>query len=160
MTMIALSQSAVRKIENWLIVPLAVVVSLIVAYWAMVIDRIPPIELSEGEIIPPRVKGGEPITARWRIETYRNASYSQQCTREIVDSLNTFRRVDEQERAGVMPPMENYIARSVFVPFDTAWGKAHYRQQCCYQVEGISLTGLFPICVRRPELPFEILPNK
>lgn len=158
--MISLSHPKARTVENWVAVPMAAIIGLSVGYWAMVTDRVPPIELTEGVIIPQRVKGGEPITARWRIDKTRDVSYSQQCTREIIDSLGTFRRVDEQERAGVTPPMENYIARSVNVPFDTAWGPAYYRQQCCYEIEGVSLTRIWPVCVRRPELPFEIIPNK
>jgi hypothetical protein len=154
------SQAKQRLVENWIIVPLAIAASGAMFYWAMVLDRVPPIIMSEGEIIPAKVKGGEPITARWRIDKTRDVSYSQQCTRDIIDSLGHFRRVDEQERAGVMPPLENNISRSVIVHFDAAWGKAYYRQQCCYEIEGLSLTRMFPICVRRPELPFEILPNK
>jgi len=122
-------------------------------------DRTPPFDLSEGEIIPNKVRGGEPITARWRLTVLREASYSQTCTREVIDSLGTYRRVDEQERDSVLPPKENYIARSVNIPFDVSWGRAYYRQSCCYRIDGISLTKLFPICVRRPELPFDILPS-
>lgn len=157
--MASIVRSHARVIENWIAVPLTIVIGAIVAYWAMVLDRIPPIVLADGEVVPQNVRGGEPITARWRIDKTRNASYKQQCSREIVDSLGTFRRVDEQERAGVMPPMVNYIARSVNVPFDASWGRAYYRQQCCYEIEGLSLTRFFPICTRRPELPFNILPS-
>ncbi len=148
-----------RAWENYLAVPVAVTVAAAVSFWVLSIDRVPPIELSEGEIIPQKVWGGEPITARWRIIQLRDVSYSQTCTREIIDSLNTFRRVDEQERDSVLPPKENYIARSVNIPFDASWGRAYYRQSCCYRIDGLSLTKLFPICIRRPELPFEILPT-
>ncbi len=152
-------KSVASFVENALVVPAAIIIAAAVSYWAMYADRTPPFELSEGEIIPQSVRGGEPITARWRVTQLREASYSQTCTREVIDSLGTFRRVDEQERASVLPPKENYIARSVNIPFDVSWGRAYYRQSCCYKIDGISLTKLFPICIRRPELPFEVLPS-
>jgi len=147
-------------IENFVAVPLSVVVAGSFAIWAFVLDRTPPLSLSEGEITPHEVVGGGSITARWRITVQRSSTYSQVCTREIVDSLNTVYRVNEQTADGVSPPEESHIARSVRIPFGVAWGPAYYRQQCCYQFDGASLTALFPVCVRRPPLSFEILPNK
>lgn len=158
--MISLSQRSVRKLENWLVVPLAVVAGLVIAYWAIVADRIPPLVLTEGEIITKAAHRLEPITARWRVDRTRNVAYSQTCERHVIDSLGTFHRVDEQEITNTAPPLADYIARSVNIPVGASWGPAYYRQQCCYEIEGLSLTRLFPICVRRPELPFEVLPNK
>lgn len=147
-----------RAWENYLAVPAAAAVAGAVSLWALFLDRVPPFSLTEGEITPTAVRGGETISARWRVTLTRDAPYSQVCTREIIDSLGTFRRVDEQERESILPPKENYIARSVNVPFEAAWGRAYYRQSCCYEFEGISLTQIFPICIRRPIIPFQILP--
>lgn len=130
------------------------VVALLLNY-----DRTPPFELTEGEIIPSKVRGGDKIETRWRLTLLRDRAYSFECRRWIVDVHGHPRPVEEQEVKNTLPPASDFITRSIVVPYEVGWGPATYRQSCCYQFEGLSLTKLFPICLRRPVISFEVLPT-
>lgn len=148
-----------KVVENIIAPIFGVLVFGTFTIWATVIDRIPPFVSSDPEVTPVAVRGGGTITVRWKATVLRERTYSQTCTREVIDSLKTFWRVDEQVLTSVSPPKDGYIARSINIPFEASWGRAYYRRSCCYKFDGITLTHLFPVCGPRPMIPFEILPT-
>ena len=78
--------------------------------------------------------------------------------RIIEDSTGGAHRKVEQELPFTLPPISPGITRTVTVPYNSAWGPASYHVIACYQCRGISLTNIFPVCVRRDPLPFTIVP--
>lgn len=145
--------------ENFLVLPLIALVAGMAAYWVMILDRVPPIDLTEGRIVPSKVLPGADVTAFWEIDRLRPGTYSVVLTRVIIDSTGVVWRKEPQyvyERA--YPPDRETIARSIQVPFAAAWGSARYRVEACFRKYGFSLTQFFPICVQEDDLPFEIMP--
>ena len=144
--------------ENFLIMPGIALVVAAIAYWAMVVDRQPPIDLSEGRIVPQNAKPGDDITALWRLDRMRKQSCSSVISRYIVDSTNVVWRKVPQQIYDRSYPTSELIGRTIQVPFAAAWGPARYRIEACFRCNGISLTRWFPVCVQEDDLPFEIIP--
>jgi hypothetical protein len=126
----------------------------------MILDRQTPYELSDGVVTPGEAKALQRITIRWSVGGRRNHRYNAHCTREIIDSVRTFHRVDEQAIEDAFIPTAPFTATSVVVPQAATWGPASYRSTCCYELEGtVTLTSLFPVCRRWPEVRFVISPT-
>lgn len=143
-------------IEWGLAIPLAVTFAAVVTGWALVFDRQPPFDLQGGNITPPAVREFEKFEVRWKQRRIlRAGDYEAKCDRMIIDSVGTVHTID-------MPPAAttdvDFNPRVVHVPRGASWGPATWRIDCCYQMKRLSLTQLWPTCVRRPELRLTILP--
>lgn len=148
-------------VENILVLPLVILVTGIVSYWALVIDRIPPITLTEGVIAPKTVNPGERIFATWKVDDLRKGACSAVVSREIIDSTNVVWRQPNQQIIDVLfPENEDFIARETIIPFGAAWGDALYRVRACFRCSGVSLTSVFPVCKQWREVPFTVSPPK
>lgn len=145
------------RIENWLIVPTVAVAVGIFAFWAMVLDREPPIWLSDGRIEPQRIQPGGHLTARWKVEVLRQGQWSATINRDVSDAVGTWWRVDQQEVRDVMITPTG-LARTTQLPFAISWGPAKYRLSGCYRNSGFSLTPIWPVCIQWPALPFQVIP--
>lgn len=146
-------------VENILILPLAILVAGVISYWALIIDRVPPILLTEGTIHPKTVIPGQTIHAMWRVDDLRSGPCSAVISREIIDSTNVvWRQADQQVLDVVYPHAEDFMSREMIVPFGAAWGNALYRVRACFRCQGLSLTQLVPVCRHWREIPFTISP--
>lgn len=142
-------------IEYGLALPLAVILAAAATAWALVFDRQPPFDLTNGTVTPPAVREFETFKVDWQRRMLRSGDFEAKCTRAIVDSTKAIRVID-MPRASTAPG--DFDPRIAQVPRSTAWGEAIWRVECCYRMKGISLTQLWPTCVRRPELRLTILP--
>ena len=144
--------------ENFLAVPLVAGISAFAVYWAVVIDRIPPVSISNGTVLPQQVKRGEVITTSWDWAITRKGQCSATISRLVIDSQKTAHRRDDDKVDNVLIDTPR-MSGGVNVPFAASWGPAYYRSLPCYRCDGLSLTRVFPICVQRPDLPFMIVPE-
>lgn len=142
--------------ENVFYFPVVIAVAGFLYYWATIVDRRPPIALSDGTITPLEVEPGAYITPRWAMDRIREQPCSFVLSREIVDSTNVVWRKADQQISDYVYPDDKFIARPMQVPFGAAWGPARYHLVMCFRCQGLSATRAFPACIRWPELPFEI----
>jgi hypothetical protein len=144
-------------VENLLLIPAFMLAVAFGAWWLLVLDREPPIRLSEPVVSPSKVKPGGEVVVTWKLDRRRSGSFQGIITREIVDSTQVVWRVQEQVVYEAGLPPEGRIAKAVTVPFAAAWGPAQYRLQACWR-GAVSLTRVVPLCVEYPPVPFEIVP--
>jgi hypothetical protein len=153
--MLALKKRYSWIAENLIFLPIVAFIAIEFSYWAFVIDRQPPFDLSNGLVTPPAAKNLEKVEITWTRTDLRSGPFHATCTRELVDSVRAIHGID-QPRATNSPG--EFAARTMTIPNSASWGPAKLRVSCCYQMAGVSLTRLFPVCISRPELPFTILP--
>jgi len=147
-------------VENIGIVPLAVIVASVAAYWALVIDRLPPIELSEGRIVPAVARPGEVIHPIWSLKVLRKQPCSGAFTRYVVDGRRKVHYEAQQIIRDKIYADEPALTRPFNLSYDAQWGEdgsASYHIEGSFRCSGLSLTRLFPIHVSWPALPFRIV---
>lgn len=147
-------------VENFLLVPLIAAVVLGVCYWAFVWDRQPPVDLYDGRVEPSSAAEFQTVNVEWQVRIIRRGPFVAHVVRQIspsIDATRAWRIVDEQttRTMGTTPALE---PRAFQVPRGFQWGPTVYRASVCYEMRGLSLTQIWPVCVRWPELPFEIVP--
>ena len=145
--------------ENFLFVPVVALVAIVATHLIFVVDRTPPIRLTNGVVIPEKVHPGATISTDWKLERIRDGAWSSVLSREIIDGRNKVTRLDSQIISDVVFPSNPWITKSTNIPYDAQYGSAKYRLVGCYRSQGFSLTRWFPVCVQWPELRFEIVPK-
>jgi hypothetical protein len=149
--------------ENILLVPIAALLLIGVGLWAFVTDRQPPTTLSDGRIEPPYASEFQQVNAEWKITINRRGPFVAYITRQIspsFDATRAWRTVDEQITILTISSGANLEPRPFQIPRGFQWGPTVYRATVCYEMQGLSLTRIWPVCVRWPEIPFEIVPPR
>lgn len=127
----------------------------------MLMDRAPPYVHLHGEIYPIDPKPGDQLTVEWTMKTSRVCSGWVQ--REIIDSQGVICNYDKQpaiRRDQLSAQQKDWkgdrLSRSFPLCARAAPGPARYRALTCYECN--PLQHWWPICVRTPDIGFEILP--
>lgn len=144
--------------ENFILVPLIAILTGLIAYWAIDLDRDPPLELSNGVPTPSRVVPGGSIKVQWKTERLRTGPCRVTVTREIIDSTRVVWRKERQEIYDTAYSDAESIGGSLMIPFGASWGEAEYKLQACYRCYGLSLTQWVPACTEFGPVQFEIVP--
>jgi hypothetical protein len=129
------------------------VIGFVATVFYMAIDRDPPYEYLAGNILPDTPHVGEQIAIHWHIKAHRFCP--GRVARNITDQSGYIWR----NKGG--PVRENreqlaHIVNTIDLPKNLGAGPATYFADVCYRCN--PLHRIWPLCVRTPELKFEIRP--
>jgi len=126
----------------------------------LLFDREPPYDRIVGSISPENPEPGSAIETSWRIRTNRTCepAKDRNVTRQIIDSHNVVYTFDEVPsvygRNVTAQDSPSSIVRVFALPMNIAPGPARYRSRACFACN--PLQHLWPICIDRPDIEFNI----
>lgn len=153
----SISDPAVRRfaIEHSIPYLLAPLITVVIGA-AILHDRRPVIDADtlQGRAIPQLVAEAGELTIEWTARRYRACATT--IAREIVDSANVVYRLDQSIGPYSTTTNGDTWRMSITIPPGAAWGRARYRSTISYHCGWTH--SWWPLTVKSPEVPFEIVP--
>lgn len=130
----------------------AVIFTVVGTLFYLAIDRAPPFEYVSGEVLPPSPPAGGQISIHWHLRI--NRVCPGWVEREIVDHRGYIWR-NAGSAVRVASARDEDVVNTLELPHALGPTRAKYVANICFVCN--PLHRVWPICVRTPELPFEIV---